>query len=260
MATTFSSLPAELRLQIAAFVLEQPPNAGLIYEEDVRDDNTGIVDMFSDVVKVSGFHLDPRYSAADNLSILRVCRQFRNDFFDLAYQKTRFLLVENATELILRQPEGHLRNVRKLAIRCDSSTLAAWDHWPFNDERVHLDELCIALLPDERKYPVLVRVLRNLRDVESIRIMHHPLSTSVNRVDCNRLIGLILKEDHYQRYDAPNAPNLESTWWDWSCKGSTGDFIFVAQEPKPIMEEAEYMKFVKPKIDAAIENILGGPQ
>jgi hypothetical protein len=59
-----------------------------------------------------------------------------------------------------------------------------------------------------------------------------------------------MKEDHYQRYDAPDAPNLEATWWDWCYSPDYSHITFEAQPPRPILPEEEYMLLMKPKVDA----------
>ncbi|KAL6704880.1 hypothetical protein ACN47E_007563 [Coniothyrium glycines] len=252
----FSDLPAEIRLEIAAYVVEQSQDTGLFYQDAIEPENTGIVDMFCDEATVPGWRVDCRYSPANNLSLLLVCRQFHADFQNLAYQRTRFVLLQKAVPIIHQQPARVLSNLRRLVLYCDLPTLASWDQYLFNDERLQLDELCIALCVKQRrneKYPILVKLLRTLQNVKAIRFVLHP--GWQDRIDGNALIGAILKEDHYQRYDAPNAPNLETTWWTWSQPTNISDFLFVAQQPKPLMDEQTYMKFAKPKIDEAILNM-----
>jgi hypothetical protein len=58
----------------------------------------------------------------------------------------------------------------------------------------------------------------------------------------------MLKEDHYQRYDVPGAPNVEKTWWVWGYDYVDNTFELVAQPPKPVLPEAEYIEFVAPMV------------
>ncbi|KAF1937044.1 hypothetical protein EJ02DRAFT_478225 [Clathrospora elynae] len=230
--TTFFSLPTELRLQIAAYALEQEPYDGFIQKE------------------VPTLRLDPEYKSSSNLSIRLVCRQFADDFTRLAFQNTIFVLSCNGTQAVDGQPDARLKDVRKLAIDCDhrTPTIANWQEFPFNKECLHLDELSITNCGD-LKITFMVGVLRRLRNVKRIRFVKH------RWIECYRLMGAVLREDHYQRYDAPNAPNLETTWWDWSHNEQENSFIFVAREPKPAMEEQEYMLFIQPKVDEVMESM-----
>ncbi|KAH7346940.1 hypothetical protein BKA66DRAFT_478136 [Pyrenochaeta sp. MPI-SDFR-AT-0127] len=247
--TTFLSLPTELRLQIAAYALEQWPDAGLTMKE-VRGSN---------LPRRSGVHsafqcLDPFYRAASNLSVLLVCRQFRLDFTRLAFEKTRFILTVHPDQVIADQTDVFLQNVRKLAIRCRWLSLETWGSWPFNVESIYLDELIVAPI-GSFDVSELVRLLRRLRNVKMIKIILDETSGKTYPLKYYRLVGAVLKEDHYQRYDAPMAPQLESTWWDWSYNKNENCFLLVAQEPKPIMEEEAYMVLMKPKVDEVMEGM-----
>jgi hypothetical protein len=230
--TTFSSLPTELRLHIAAYALEQEPFAGFIHQE------------------LPKLCPDLRYKSSFNLSIRLVCRQFWDDFTRLAYQKTRFVLSYKTAQIIGDQPDERLKNVRRLVIDCDhrTSLVTLWQQYPFNRACLQLDELCIMHI-QFCDIALLARVFRQLRNVKLIRFIKH------RWFECYRLMGAILREDHHQRYDAPDAPNLGSTWWDWMCNEQEDSFTLVAREPMPLMEEQEYMLFVKPKVDEVMDNV-----
>lgn len=258
MKVDFFTLPTELRLQIAAHVVEQPSNAGLIYEGKEQVNETGIVDSLTDR-KIPGFHLDAHYSAASNWSLLRVCRQFWVDFSKLAYSQTRIVLFPSQLHMLHSKPDDFVRNIRKLALSCDLLTLSSWEEYILNEPRLQLEELCIAMvdqvLPYD-KYPLLVRLLRHLQNVKSIRFVLDPSGTVADQVNCDSLIGSILKEDHHERYDANNAPQLESTWWTWEHKDDQGSRLFTSQPPKPLMDEQAYLEIVRPLIDDAISNLV----
>ncbi|KAF2996056.1 hypothetical protein E8E13_003483 [Curvularia kusanoi] len=66
------------------------------------------------------------------------------------------------------------------------------------------------------------------------------------------VIGALMKEDHHQRYDAPGAPNIGATWWDWKIHHNTytSTITFEAQDPLPVLPEEEYLLLMKPRIDA----------
>lgn len=71
----------------------------------------------------------------------------------------------------------------------------------------------------------------------------------------NRLVGLILKEDHHQRYDFPGAPHLPVRWWDWRFDEGEQSFELVARDPVGVVEEQEYMEMVKPWIEQLIRGM-----
>ena len=237
---TCLSLPTELRLHIAASALEPHPLAGLENIHSSSGDG-------------SRFELDTDYRPSASLSIRLVCRQFNIDFTRLAVRKTRFVLQGNAASIVGTQPEALLRDVKRLVVQCGHDTIAGWVTFPFNRECLQLDELDMVMpLAQVAECTALVQMFRRLRNVRKIGF---PLCDDVQLAKLRgyRLIGAMLKEDHYQRYDAPNAPNLESTWWSWSFNREFSWATFVAEETKPIMAEQEYMMVIKPKIDEVME-------
>jgi hypothetical protein len=236
----FLALPVELRLHIAADALEQQPGSGFSRVDPSPGEETR-------------FELDTDYHSSHNLSIRLVCRQFNIDFTGLALQKTRFVLHNNAALVISTQPEPLLREVRKLVVRCDHNIIARWHEFVFNKDCLHLDELdLVTPLGNAAECNALVGMFRRLKQVKKVRL---PLDRDVKlaKMGCYRLVGAMLKEDHYQRYDAPNAPNLGSSWWSWDFNKEFSWATFVAQEPKPIMAEQEYILLIKPKVDEIME-------
>lgn len=246
---SFLSLPTELRLQCLGYVFTQPPNAGFIQCEKPS------------VGSYHGLLLDSNYSASSQLNILLTCRQFRADFTCLAFSITTFIVKVTSTSLtaMLQPLQDHqLSNLRKVAIEVSPERmreLVSWESYPFDRGDVRLRELIIVLQRTGRwHYPAqytreLVALTRRLRNVEVLRFVRN--SAYVNgsfRPWYHRLVGLILKEDHYQRYDAPNAPLVEATWWVWSYDYFTNSFQLLAQPPKPVMPEPEYIEMVAPMV------------
>lgn len=247
----FSSLPAELRLQIADYALEQLPNAGLIRK---RVPSRGFSPDSRSRRAFWCLCIDPSYSAASNLSILLVCRQFRADFTRLAFERTTFSLLAHPVRVIADQTGSLLRIVRKLVLQCRWSYIAFWDTQPFNTEGIDLDELVVSVIGGFDALQ-LSRLLRRLRNIKVLKFIPDETTDWEISVEYNRLVGAILKEDHYRRYDAPKAPELESTWWEWNYNKEDNYFILKAQEPKPIMEEEAYMILMKPKVDEVMERM-----
>jgi hypothetical protein len=240
--TTIFSLPTELRLQIAGYVLEQGPNAAFICQ------------------KLSKLSLDPGYIsvAKRRLGIRLVCRQFNHDFTRLAFQSTTFVMVgepapglsQHIDRIVCDQPDELIKDVRKLIIDCAGqlSPVIFWQQYSFNRACMHLDELSL-IMQASFDVAAIADIMRQLRNVKRIRFIKHRL------LECYKLMAALLGRDHYDRYEAPDAPNVGHTWWDWSYNEEEASFTCTAQDAMPVMEEQEYMLFVKPKVDRVMECI-----
>jgi hypothetical protein len=245
--TTFFSLPTELRLQIAGYVLEQKPNAAFILQ------------------KLSKLSLDPgyRYKSEKRLSIRLVCRQFNRDFTRLAFQSTTFILLCDPSHLndnpphlpwemarlMRRQPDELLKDVRKLVIDCagQASPIMLWQQFPFNRACMQLDELNL-MTQGAFDVTAMADIMRQLQNVKMIRFIKH------RQLECYKLMAAILRRDHYHRYDAPTR-DLGQTWWEWNYSDKEGSFTCMAQDAMPAMEEQEYMEFVKLRVNTVMERI-----
>ncbi|KAG9376653.1 O-methyltransferase [Pyrenophora tritici-repentis] len=242
--TGFLSLPTELRLQIASYALEQLPT-----------DEERLIHL-AQPWKTSVYN--SVYKSSKNLAIRLVCREFNRDFSRLAIQKTTFVLYGGLGTVIDAQPDELLRDVRRLVIPVHR-IFHPLPEFLFNRECLHLDELCLydTLESIIRHRKTLIYMLRYLKNVKRVSFSADPRSScsKTQRLAFRRLIGQILKEDHYQRYDSPNAPQPETTWWSWIYSNDSAHEFLTAQEPKPIMAEQDYMLLVKPKIDELMEQI-----
>jgi hypothetical protein len=225
--TTFFSLPIELQLQIAKYALQ----------EEERIGNPGS----------QGFDTN---SAARNLGILLVCRQFQHDFTDLAYQCTTFMLPQLKLQLIQELPDTKLRNLRKLVIDFEWHQLDTWQSYPFNKGCIRLDELCMRESgPNGDNTSSMIKFLRCLQNVKKIK--YFPSFGKIHIV-YGRLVGAMYKDDHFHRYDAPDAPDIGTTWWEPHFSDDLS-FVFTPYRPKPAMAEDEYMVMMKPKVDEIME-------
>jgi hypothetical protein len=228
--TTFSSLPTELRLQIAEYALEQRGDVGLRESQELR--------------------VDPTYNAASNLSLILVCRQFRRDFTNIAYQMTKFVFIGPKLQLVHGATDAKLRNLRKIVIDANWSEIDIWQTYPFNKECLTLEELCIVAIPNKYEIVPLISLLERLRNVKQLRFF--PCSGN-HRLIYGRLVGAMYKYDHYRRYDAPDAPNLKHIWWEHRFNVCDSSIDLVTCQPEPLMAEEEYMMMMKPKIDELME-------
>ena len=236
MRTSLLSLPTELRLQIASYALEQLPT---------NDKDRGQL--------LHSFR-GSDYKASANLAIRLVCRQFNADFNRLAIQKTTFVLHHAPARKVDTQPNELLRDVRQLVIS-GHSIISHWQRFPFNRECLRLHDLCFYGTLEIAKYRNdVVRMLRSLQNVKQVTFTMEP-SSKAERLGYCRLVGQILKEDHFQRYDSPDAPKPESTWWSWGHHSEQTWECLVAQEPKPIMAERDYMLLMKPKVHELMEQM-----
>ncbi|KAH8724235.1 hypothetical protein GQ44DRAFT_283458 [Phaeosphaeriaceae sp. PMI808] len=226
----FFSLPTELRLQIAAYALEQEANIGMLRWQGNRLDNT--------------------YSASEQLSLLLVCRRFQRDFTNLAYQMTTFVFVNKALPVIGDQLNERLKYLRKLTIRCYGSWLPLrdWGNYPFDNAAIHLDELCI--VSEHPSYTALAILMRRLRNVKILRVL--PETGDLGLL-YGQLVGAMYKHDHHRRYDAEDAPDLGFTWWKPNLNHKDNTMDFLAQEPGILVAEEEYLAMMKPKIDDLME-------
>jgi hypothetical protein len=234
-STTFVSLPTELRLQIAAYALEQPQNVSL---SKGSNGVTGLVNR----------QVDPDYYASHNMSLLLVCRQFHLDFSSLAYRMTTFVVAKDRMQTIKWQPAANVQNMRKLVLQHTLDTMLSWHNYPFDNESLYLDELCILI--DVQKYEPMMELLRRLQNVKRLRIFHTGTRPEIAYA---RLVAAMQKDDHFQRYDAPDAPNIGCTWWDSTFNVQCISFDLVARRPVPLMAEGDYMVMMKPKVEELMD-------
>lgn len=272
---TFFSLPTELRLHIASFVVLQPVNAG--FEQRSAEAphaqyrhwlSPGSTRNPVGLVMAGPHSPEGTYSAASNLSLLLVCRQFRREFTELAWRSTTFFIGLNSSTraegaIAGGAPQERLRDLRKIVIYYPQwDSIVQWTHWPFNVECVRLDRLYFVPILDSFSNPFdvgqIVRLLRRLRNVQELKfVSQRDIEGGTKfRQTFNRLVGAIMKEDHYQRYDAVDAPKIGEVWWEWSFDEHEKSFLLVAEKPKPVMAEEVYLQFMKPRIDALMENMM----
>lgn len=153
-----------------------------------------------------------------------------------------------------------LKYIRKLVITLAELDLLQWQDDPgfFIRECVRLDALYVAphTWSDWTDTKAMTGYLRQLKNIRTIHFIPLNNELQTHRNNCYSLIGAILKEDHYERYDAIGAPHLETTWWKWSHNRNSQIFTFTAQDARPVMEEETYMVSVKPLIDDLMEDLL----
>lgn len=230
MATHILSLPTELRLEIGVYVFHQTEHPLL---------------------------LD---SASSNLQPLLVCQQFHREWADLAFGLTTFRLTDKTMPNIQQLPDSRLRLIRKVVFAADLSKVVDWKMYPFNKECMRLDELCLrppSMLGRKDGMVSLLNLLWRLQHVKKLRVFSNLSQVKFPEAHFKGaygvLVGSMYKEDHYQRYDAPEPPSAKDMWWEPSMNEPDGSYDFLPCNPVPWMPEDEYLLMMKPKIDKLME-------
>jgi hypothetical protein len=253
---TFASLPTEIRLEILSYVFNQ-------------EDRTGFRMYSSALLPPTGLYIDDTYSSAARLQVLLTCRQFGNDFTTLAFRNTHFIVrdtfrpVRSQLDILTSYHISALRNLSFVVVgQTQFRDMMHWSKYPFDLNGLRLDTLAVIFhRSGHLHYPhdfthSLVALLRRLQNVQKLKFIRNGANIKgFFKTWFNRLVGLILKEDHHQRYDFPGAPHLPACWWDWSFDDAEQSFELVAREPMGVVEETAYMEIVKPWIEKLMSDM-----
>ncbi|KAF2015294.1 hypothetical protein BU24DRAFT_491558 [Aaosphaeria arxii CBS 175.79] len=258
----FLRLPPEIRLAIMEHVFEPPPR------------NTGFITPHSISAcprsNLSHLILDTTYFPSTSLALLLTCHQFSHDFTRLAFTHTPFTLTNPFTPLapqITKTLHPHqiasIRHLRLVAGAHQFRDMCTWRQHAFNLPTLHLATLDIVFHSSGYwHYPAdftadVVQLLRRLEGVDALRFVRNgALVKGGFKTWCNRVVALVLKEDHWNRYDAPGAPVLEATWWTWTFWDREQVFELVAMEgERGAMPEEVYMKEVGPLVEALMRSV-----
>jgi hypothetical protein len=261
-APTLLSLPAEIRLQIWSCVFTQPPNAAFIRSPRTHE-----------------LILHPHYSAPAQLSLRLTCCQICNEVGNiLPFQRTTFVIrvmdphtfTQRSTSLLDHQ----FGSIKKLAlpIHWIISGHSVWpdDCWIIMRQWLSLSEL--ALYFEEEKvhtnvfYGLEIVIAESVREhleyltnVKVVKVFRN--GSSYNLRDWYRMmVGMMLKGDHYFRYDKKsNLANKNSKyldlWWDWKFDVRDQTLELFARAPIPIMPEAEYIELVAPMVKSITDDV-----
>lgn len=239
------ALPAEIRIAILEYVFERN-------RDDVGFKDHGIA---------GGIVLDEDYNGKARLGPLLTCRQLYRDAGILALQRTTFTV----TNLFYHIPERlalldreQIRAIRHVALIADARhfrNLPSWGVHPFGLADLRLDTLTIALHRSSACHYLfdftadLVKLLRHLGGVRRlVFVRNRALVKGSFKTWYNRLVGLLMKVDHRERYMVC-PPRLETAWWTWSFDETAQTFCLAAAPPKPLVEEVAYMQQILPIMD-----------
>lgn len=248
------SLPAELRIHILEYVFEGDINPG------------GLMRCPGDKGRQS-IILDDKYSASEKLRPLLACKQFYQDGSLLAMNTTHFIArnlffdVPQRLSILHQKQIEAIRHVSFVADDRQFRKLGNWGARPFGIQALNLETLTIVLHRSSFCHylfdftPDIVKLLRNLQGVKKFVILRNEaLVKGSLKTWYNRLVGLILKEDHRNRYEI-SPPRLETTWWEWEFDDEGQRVMLEARSPKPCMGEEEYMRFILPLMERLRESV-----
>ena len=238
-------LPAEIRIAILEFVFDNNPS-----EDGFTDNNeTGVI------------VLDDSYSSIDRLRPLLICRQMYEDGNQLAFERTNFVttsLYGQVPRRLMDLRDEQVENIRHVSFVADAKQfrdLVEWGHHPFNRPALRLDTLTIVLHRSSFWHYLndhthgVVKLLRNLQYVKRIVIIQNKARVKGSfKTWYNRLVGLIMKVDHLERFEK-SPPTLELVWWKWSYDGVAQRIILEAHPPKPTIDERSYLEMMLPLIE-----------
>lgn len=251
------SLPAELRIHILEYVFsENTTHDGFIGRGPVNS--------------LCGLYLDDDYTVQDYLQPLLVCRQLYQDGHLLAFNKTNFIISNLYSQVPQRlcflRPK-QISAIRSIAFVADARhfrNLPSWGEYPFGIPNLHLDTLTIILYRSACWHylfdhtTTLVHLLRHLRHVRRIVFVRNAaLVKGSLRAWYNRLVGLIMKVDHHERYEV-DPPRCEGTWWRWGFDEGGQRIVLEAREGKgEVVGEEEYLRGMVPLMEELRRSVEG---
>jgi hypothetical protein len=246
MVTSLLSLPAEIRNIILHFVFtDNSINRGLR-----RCHIT------------SALILDETYTSKTTLDILVTNKQIYDENHLTALSRAHFQLTNPYSDIPTRLshlPTTHLSFLRSLTLVADARQFRAlrkWGSHPFGLPALHLDSLTLVLHRSSCWHYLfdftadLVQLLRTLHGVQRLAIVrNHARVKGGFRTWYHRLVGLLLKMDHQQRYLLP-LPCCEETWWEWRWWEAEQSIEMRALPPKAWVTEEVYMGHILPLLEA----------
>lgn len=235
-------LPAEIRNQIMEYVFAD------------FDDERGLN-------RYNSRCIDENHSASRSLQPLLVCKQMYHDGRLLAFNRSTFLVsnlffhVPDRLSVLCEKQTQAIGSIAFLADARHFRKLVRWGEHPFGLSTLNLTTLTIILHRSSFWHYLfdytsdLVKLLRNLTSVKRLVFIRNGARVKGSfKTWYNRLVGLMLKVDHYERYERAT-PNLETTWWTWSYDEAGESFCLEARPSKPLVSEEEYLTGILPLME-----------
>lgn len=253
-------LPAEIRVNILEYVFSSS-SSSFSSSAGLKTSSTGEI------------LLDEHYRASQHLQPLLVCRQFYREASLFAFSHTPFLISnlftsipqrlqqhqhqQQQTPLLHPQQTASIRSLAFVADKRHFRNLIDWhDGHPWGIPSLSLETLTIILHRSSAWHYMfdftssLVSLLRRLRGVRRIIFVQNAaLVKGSFRTWYNRLVGLMLKIDHRERYERFPARG-EVTWWVWGFDEVGRTFTLEARPAKEMgVEEERYMVQMLPLVE-----------
>nr|POF06914.1 hypothetical protein CFP56_31538 [Quercus suber] len=214
-----------------------------------------------------GILLNEQYDASAYLNPLSTCRQLYYDGQHLAMTRTPFVcasLFGNIPERLSILDPKQVAAIRSISFVADQRQFRKLQDWGLHAFGVpNLDLLSLTVIL-HRSSPWhylmdfttdLVNLLRNLHGVRRFVFVRNAARVKGSfRTWYNRLVGLILKRDHHERY-LVDPPNLEKIWWTWRYDDLAQTFTLEARPARERMDEETYMQQILPLMEELKESI-----
>ena len=254
---TLLSLPAELRIAILEYVFAS---------------NSQLHDAFRNRSIPRGITLNEAYTVTPSMHPLLVCHQLYEDGTLVALNRTSFVvnnlfIANNIPQRLEVLHPKQLAVIRLITCIADARflrTMNDWSRHPFGLPALNLDTLTLVLHRSSRWHYLfdftaeITKLLRNLHGVRRfVFVRNQALVKGSFKTWYNRLIGLMMKVDHHERYNHNTVPRPESVWWQWTYDDVAQSFTLEALPPKPLMMEEVYMEQMQPLVEQLRVSVEG---
>ncbi|RMX89186.1 hypothetical protein D0869_01069 [Hortaea werneckii] len=251
----YIDLPAEIRMAILEYVF-----AGSRQTDGFRNHNAP-----------GGLVFDENYAIAESLQPLMTCRQMYHDACLLAFHNTAFVtnslfIANNIPERLAVLHPKQIAAIRSITFVADARhfrKLIDWGDYPFGMRQLQLDTLTLVLHKSSFWHYLfdftsdVVQLLRNLQGVHRLVFVRNDARVKGSfHTWYNRLVGLIMKVDHHERYNKSPC-NPERVWWQWKFDPIAQSICLEALPSKTMIAEEAYMQQMKPlleELQASVEN------
>ncbi|GAB7342379.1 hypothetical protein MBLNU457_g0595t1 [Dothideomycetes sp. NU457] len=256
-STGLFDLPAEIRTNIYELVFDPEET----YHEAFHKTRTNS----------SPIEINHDYKASTHLEPLLTCKQFNHDANLLALSRTLFVMSNPFTSqnigsrLQERLKPDQIASLRHFAFVADSRHFWQLRHWKncaFGQPLLNLTELSIILHRSSYWHYLfdfnnaICQLLRNLQGVQRLTFIQNKSRVKGTLFTWyNRLVRLMLKTDHLERFEREEACP-EKSWWTWNhCAVQQTVSFTVAQAKSQTLTLIDYQLLMAPVHEALRLNI-----
>lgn len=238
-------------------------NEILGYVFAAHDSSTG----FNVCNSSGGLLLDEDYSAQRTLDSLSASKQLHAVANLFAFSRTRFIVTNRFLDIPQRLgilSTRQLDAIRSIAFVADQGQfrkMRGWDSFPFGLSALRLESLTIVLHRSSFWHYLfdfttdIARLLRHLRGVQNLVFVRNGARVKGSfKTWYNRLVGLMMKIDHAERYLGVQ-PCLGESWWRWAFLETAQSFSLRRLEPRALVPEDVYMQQMAPLLEGLRRSI-----